>query len=99
MILAENQTTGEISLVDLGCWQRLGVQEIRETSDPTVVRIFFSDGIVFDGSEYYTRSLVDSVDYSLTEGKITAENNLCFRGGTAWWGIRWSTGTASGTVR
>ena len=80
VILVENQTTGEISLVDLGCWQRLSVQEIRETSDPTVVRIFFSDGIVFDGSEYYTRSLVDSVDYSLTEGKVTAENSLCFPG-------------------
>ena len=80
VILAENQTTGEISLVDLGCWQRLSVQEIRETSDPTVVRIFFSDGIVFDGSEYYTRSLVDSVNYSLTEGKVTAENSLCFPG-------------------
>ena len=80
VILAENQTTGEISLADLGCWQRLSVQEIRETSDPTVVRIFFSDGIVFDGSEYYTRSLVDSVDYSLTEGKVTAENSLCFPG-------------------
>ena len=80
VILAENQTTGEISLADLGCWQRLSVQEIRETSDPTVVRIFFSDGIVFDGSEYYTRSFVDSVDYSLTEGKVTAENSLCFPG-------------------
>ena len=80
VILVENQTTGEISLVDLGCWQRLSVQEIRETSDPTVVRIFFSDGIVFDGSEYYTRSFVDSVDYSLTEGKVTAENSLCFPG-------------------
>ena len=80
VILAENQTTGEISLADLGCWQRLSVQEIRETSDPTVVRIFFSDGIVFDGSEYYTRSFVDSVDYSLTEGKVTAENSLCSPG-------------------
>ena len=80
IILAENQTAGEITLVDLGCWQRLSIQEIRETADPTVVRIFFSDGIVFDGSEYYTRSFVDSVDYSLTAGKVTAESSLCFPG-------------------
>ena len=80
VILAENQKTGEFSLVDLGCWQRLGIQEIQGTADPAVVRIFFTDGIVFDGSEYYTRSFVDSVDYSLTEGKVTAENSLCFPG-------------------
>ena len=80
VILAENQMTGEVSLVDLGCWQRLSVQEIQETADPAVVRIFFADGIVFDGSEYYTRSFVDSVDYSLTEGKVTAENSLCVPG-------------------
>ena len=99
VILAENQTTGEISLADLGCWQRLSVQEIRETSDPTVVRIFFSDGIVFDGSEYYTRSLVDSVDYSLTEGKVTAENSLCFPGRYGMVGDSVEYGHGSGTVR
>lgn len=80
VILAENQETGAFSLVDLGCWQRLRVQEIQETDNPAVVRIFFADGIVFDGSEYYTRSFADSVDYSLTEGKVTAENSLCFPG-------------------
>lgn len=80
VILAKNQKTGEFSLVDLGCWQRLNIQEIQGTADPAVVRIFFSDGIVFDGSEYYTLSFVDSVDYSLTEGKVTAENSLCFPG-------------------
>ena len=80
VILAEDQKTGEFSLVDLSCWQRLGIQEIQGTADPAVVRIFFTDGIVFDGSEYYTRSFVDSVDYSLTEGKVTAENSLCSPG-------------------
>ena len=30
VILAENQETGEFSLVDLGCWQRLSIREIRK---------------------------------------------------------------------
>lgn len=80
MILAENQKTGEFSLVDLGCWQRLSIREIQETADPAVVRIFFTDGIVFDGSEYYTRTFADSVDYSLAAGEVTAENSLCAPG-------------------
>lgn len=80
VILAENQKTGEFSLVDLGCWQRLSIREIQETADPAVVRIFFTDGIVFDGSEYYTRTFADSVDYSLTAGEVTAENSLCAPG-------------------
>ena len=80
VILAENQKTGEFSLVDLGCWQRLSIREIQETADPAVVRIFFTDGIVFDGSEYYTRTFADSVDYSLTAGEVTAENSLCVPG-------------------
>ena len=80
VILAENQETGEFSLVDLGCWQRLSIREIQETADPAVVRIFFTDGIVFDGSEYYTRILADSVDYSRTAGEVTAENSLCVPG-------------------
>ena len=45
-----------------------------------MVRIFFTDGIVFDGSEYYTRSFADSVDYSLTAGEVAAENSLCVPG-------------------
>ena len=80
VILAENQTTGEILPVDLGCWQRVGIREIRETADPTEVRIFFSDGIIYDGSEYYTRSFVESVDYSLIKETVTAENSLCVPG-------------------
>lgn len=80
VILAENQKTGEFSLVDLGCWQRLSIREIQETADPAVVRIFFTDGIVFDGSEYYTRTFADSVDYSLAAGEVTAENSLCVPG-------------------
>lgn len=44
------------------------------------MRIFFTDGIVFDGSEYYTRTLADSVDYSLTAGEVTSENSLCVPG-------------------
>ena len=28
VILAENQNTGELSLVDLGCWQRRSIREI-----------------------------------------------------------------------
>lgn len=80
VILAEDQKTGEFSLVDLGCWQRLSIREIQETADPAVVRIFFTDRIVFDGSEYYTRTFADSVDYSLTAGVVTAENSLCVPG-------------------
>ena len=80
VILAENQETGEFSLVDLGCWQRLSIREIQETADPAVVRIFFTDGIVFDGSEYYTRTFADSVDYSLTAGVVAAENSFCAPG-------------------
>ena len=80
VILMEDQATGEISLLDLGCWQGLRVEEIQETSDPDRVRIRFADGIVQDGSEYYTRSFVESVDYSLAEGIVAAENGLCARG-------------------
>ena len=80
VILAENQETGEFSLVDLGCWQRLSIREIQETAAPAVVRIFFTDGIVFDGSEYYTRTFADSVDYSLTAGVVAAENSFCVPG-------------------
>lgn len=80
VIVAYEKNSGEAFLLDLGIWQQLRIQAIETTNLPDQLRITFADGIFSDGSEYYTRSFIQSLDYSLSERRILSQNNACLSG-------------------